>query len=411
MADTQQVSGKSNYLPTLMQIVKKFETDDALKDLLAFNVTFQNIQFLKDCGLCQKDTYLEDKHESFLLYNLTEKLNHKVSKTEMGDAMTVVSHRKILNPIKDWLDSLVWDGIPRIGTWLHRYAGAEFNEYTGAVGTITLTAAVARIYEPGIKFDSILILEGVQGSGKSTLVETLGGNWYLDMAIKDRDQDIIDELRGCWIVELSEMSGFNKKEVDWLKSFLSRKIDRCRLSYGRRSKDFPRQVIFIGTMNPSGDNAYMRDDTGNRRFWPVSCGTIDIPGFKLVREQLFAEAIVLYKQGHLLHLTGESLKAAEREQIKRELIDPWETDVIRFLRGKEEITTLDILEFLGIPRSQRCHFDQVRVGKILKKIGWKKYQNKFGERIYTRDGKPTISGINEAGGYALGDVAEQGQSL
>ena len=286
MADTTKTKTSSSaYVPKLLQIVKKFQNDVDLKDLIAFNETFQNIQFLKDFDLCKKDSYLEDKHESFLLYYLTTKLNAKVSKAEMGDALNVISHRHILNPVKDWLNSIepLWDKVPRLGTWLHRYAGADFNEYTGTVGKIALTAAVARIYEPGIKFDSILILEGAQGTFKSTLVETLGGSWYLDMSLKDSDKDIIDELRGCWIVEMSELSGFNKKEVDWLKGFLSRKVDRCRLSYGRRSQDFPRQVVFIGTMNPSGDNSYLRDDTGNRRFWPVSCGKIDIAGLKLVK--------------------------------------------------------------------------------------------------------------------------------
>jgi putative DNA primase/helicase len=364
-----------------------FQQDSDLKDLIAFNETFQNIQFLKTFDLCQRDSYLEDKHESFLLYYLTTKLDKKVSKQEMGDALNVISHRHVLNPIKDWLNSLdEWDKVPRLGTWLHKYAGTEFNEYTGMVGKIALTASVARIFEPGIKFDSILILEGVQGSGKSTLVETLGGNWYLDMALKESDKDIIDEMRGCWIVEMSELSGFNKKEVDWLKGFLSRKVDRCRLSYGRRSQDFPRQVIFIGTMNPSGDNSYMRDDTGNRRFWPVSCGAIDIPGLKLVREKLFAEAISLYKQGYPLYLQGEALKSAEKEQAKREVIDPWHINIIKFVQFKEETTMPEILkDGLGINPGQQTNTDASRAGKILRKIGWYKHQIADGTRVYTKN--------------------------
>ena len=397
MSDTIKTKTSSDYVPKLLQIVKKFQNDVDLKDLIAFNETFQNIQFLKDFDLCKKNSYLEDKHESFLLYYLTTKLNAKVSKAEMGDALNVISHRHVLNPIKDWLIAIEqkWDKIPRLGTWLHKYAGAEFNEYTGTVGKIALTAAVARIFEPGIKFDSILILEGIQGSGKSTLVETLGGNWYLDMAMKENDKDIIDEMRGCWIVEMSELSGFNKKEVDWLKGFLSRKVDRCRLSYGRRSQDFPRQVIFIGTMNPSGDNTYFRDDTGNRRFWPVSCGKIDIPGLKFIREQLFSEAIYLYRQGLPLYLQGTALTAAENEQAKREQVDPWEIEVARLIEIKQETNTFEVLGMLGVPPAQRSHYEQVRIGRILKKLGWHRKQLGNGQRIYTRE-----ESVKEQGRYA-----------
>lgn len=380
--------------PTLVKIVKTFEGDPNLVNLIAFNETYQNIQFLKNWDKCQKDTYLEDQHESFLLYYLTTKIKRNISKSVLGDAMTEIAHRKIVRPIRDWLDSLEWDKVPRLGTWLHKYAGADFNEYTGNVGKIILTAAVARIYEPGIKFDNIMILEGIQGSGKSTLVNTIGGDWYLDMTLKDSDKDIIDELRGCWIVELGELNGFNKKDVDWLKSFLSRKVDRCRLSYGRRSKDFPRQVIFIGTMNPSGDNTYFKDDTGNRRFWPIACHKIDIPGLKLIRQQLFAEAVQLYKQRLPLYLTGKALQDAEEEQARREITDPWQEDVQRLIAQKPDVTINQVLEMIHIPASQRGTWEAVRIGKILKKIGWHKHQRSDGERVYTRNE------VKEQGRYA-----------
>ena len=396
MADTvQKTSAKQE--PILVQIVKQFEGTEDLINLIAFNETYQNIQFLKDWNKCRKDTYLEDEHESFLLYYLTQKLNKNVNKGQLGDAITEIAHRKIIRPVRDYLDTLKWDGTPRLGTWLYTYAGADQNEYTGQAGKIVLTAAVARIYEPGVKFDYLLILEGPQRTGKSTLVKAIGGKWYLDMALKDSDKEIIDELRGCWIVEMGELAGFNKKDIDWLKSFLSRQVDRCRLSYGRRSKDFSRQVVFIGTMNPSGDNTYFRDDTGNLRFWPVLCRDINIPRFILDRDQLFAEAKAVYfnlkKQKDDGILTGDypfylqdkAFKIAEEEQKQREIIDPWEMDVLRIITGKPEVTTMQVLSDIGVPVSQRGQYELTRIGKILKKFKWHKKQLADGTRIYTRN--------------------------
>ena len=399
MADTTKTEKKpkSEGQPTLVKIVKQFEGDEKLLNLIAFNETYQNIQFMKDWDKCKKDSYLEDEHESFLTYYLTSKLKRNISKAVLGDAITEIAYRKIIRPIRDWLDTLKWDGTPRLGTWLHAYAGTDDNEYTSQAGKIVLTAAVARIYEPGVKFDYLLILEGPQRTGKSTLVKTIGGKWYLDMALKDNDKEIIDELRGCWVVEMGELAGFNKKDIDWLKSFLSRQVDRCRLSYGRRSKDFHRQVVFIGTMNPSGDNTYFRDDTGNLRFWPVLCRKIDIPGFTIARDQIFAEAKSVYfnlkSQKEKGIITGDypfflqdnAFKIAEEEQKQREIIDPWEMDVLRIITGKQEVSTMQILIDIGVPVAQRGHYELVRVGKILKKFKWCKKQLANGERVYTRE--------------------------
>lgn len=138
-------------------------------------------------------------------------------------------------------------------------------------------------------------------------------------------------------------------------------------------------------MNPSGDNTYFRDDTGNRRFWPVSCGEIKIPELRAVRNQLFAEAVVVYKQGFKLYLSGKALIDAEKEQAKRQTIDPWEDDVARLIVQKPEVTTTDVLGMLSIPQSQRGISEQMRIGKILKKLGWHKHQDASGMRIYRRE--------------------------
>jgi predicted P-loop ATPase len=199
------------------------------------------------------------------------------------------------------------------------------------------------------------------------------------MHLEDSNKDIIDNMRGKWIIEISEMAGFGKRENDWLKAFLSRATDRVRLSYGRRSQDYPRQSILIGSMNPSGDNSYFRDDTGNARYWPVACGDkIDVDGIVLTRNQLFAEAVDLYKKRLPLYLEGQIFELAEKEQNLRLGLDAWYYDVARLTQTLIETTTADILERLHIPNSQRGHYEQMRVGKIMKQLGWTKKRNQYG---------------------------------
>jgi predicted P-loop ATPase len=370
----------------LVRIRKKFEQDESLKNLLSWNELYQSIYFLKPFKYIKAGAEMSDTAQAELLYYISNSLGFDVPNNKLEVAMTVEAMKCIKNPIKDYLERLKWDGTPRLGTWLHRFAGVEQNEYTGAVGRVVLTAAVARIYEPGIKYDYMMILEGRTRIGKSRMLQALGGEWYLDMHLEDTNKDIIDNMRGKWIIEVSEMAGFGKRENDWLKAFLSRSTDRVRLSYGRRSQDYPRQSILIGSMNPSGDNAYFRDDTGNARYWPVECSDkIDVNGVMQNRDNLFAEAMHWYKQRIPLYLTDNSYKLAEDEQQRRLQQDPWYWNIVQKLFHVEEVTASEILEKIGIPLTQRDRYAQMRVGTVMKQLGWIRRQRHTGERYYVKE--------------------------
>lgn len=239
------------------------------------------------------------------------------SPTKFKDALLgVVSVERLYHPIKDYLGSLTWDGIERLDTLLIDYLGAEDTTYVRAVTRKTLVAAVARIYQPGVKFDSILVLNGSQGIGKSTLFGRLGGRWYSDsLSISDmKDKTAPEKLQGYWILELGELAGIKKMDVETVKSFITRTDDKYRQSYGVSVESHPRSCIIVGTTN--SDGGFLRDITGNRRFWPVRVmGHGKYHAWELTEvDQIWAEAIQRYKAGEELFLKGALAEEAVSQQ-------------------------------------------------------------------------------------------------
>jgi predicted P-loop ATPase len=229
----------------------------------------------------------------------------EASLVDIESAITNVAYHERFHPVQRYLRELRWDGVPRLDTWLRDYLGAVdggYPDYLAAVSRKVICAAVARALRPGIKFDHVLVLEGAQDLGKSSVVEILGGEWGSDAPVDPHSRDTVDALQGRWIVEMAEMEVLRKTDEDALKAFITRKTDRVRLAYGRSTGEYPRQSIFIATKNPRADGTYLKDDTGNRRWWPVRCepdadtkglAQVNFKGLKAVRDQLFAEAVVL----------------------------------------------------------------------------------------------------------------------
>ena len=225
------------------------------------------------------------------------------------------------------------DGVKRIDTLLIDYLGAEDNSYNRAVMRKTLVAAVARIYEPGIKFDHIIVLNGKQGIGKSTLFSRLGGRWFSDsLTISDmRDKSAAEKLQGYWILELGELAGIRKMEVEVVKSFISRTDDKFRQSYGVNVESHPRQCIIVGTTNSTG--GFLRDITGNRRFWPVRVdgSSVKKPWQISDVRQVWSEALMYYRTGEDLVLKKDDAEMAYKEQKEAMETDDREGIVVEYL--------------------------------------------------------------------------------
>lgn len=333
------------------------------------------------------------------------------SPTKFKDALlAVVSSDRVYHPIKEYFSRLKWDGKERIDTLLIDFFGADDTPYTRAVIRKTLVAAVARIFEPGKKFDSILVLNGPQGMGKSTFFAILGMEWFSDsLSIADmRDKTAAEKLQGYWILEISEMNGIKKTDVETVKSFVSRQDDKFRQAYGVNVESHPRSCVIVGSTN--SESGFLRDVTGNRRFWPVHVpGTGKMHPWEVCDVgQIWAEAIELYNRGEELFLKGkeaeeaykmqqDAMESDDREGIVEEYLarllpDNWDTmDLYQrraFLgegefdaggvRGsvtRERVCIMEIwCECFGKERQNIKKADSYEIEGIINKIGgWKRY--------------------------------------
>jgi predicted P-loop ATPase len=249
----------------------------------------------------------------------------KVTDRDLKAAVDSAARFNAFHPVREYLEGLRWDGQPRIDTFLIRYLGAPDNPYSRGVARLTLLGGVTRIFEPGAKFDWVLILEGLQGKRKSTFVSLLARHWFsaLEGNLHDR-KAMVEKMIGSWLIEMPELQGFSKYDVQEIKAFVSCSTDKVRLAYDRRAREFPRQSLLIGTTN---EGAYLKDQSGGRRFWPLACtvAQIDTDAFAKEVDDLWAEAVVAYRQmrsaqpiGMLpLYLTGEALEHAEHLQESR----------------------------------------------------------------------------------------------
>lgn len=253
----------------------------------------------------------------------------KVSDRDLSAAISMAANDRLFHPVREYLDKLEWDGVERLDTLFIRYFGSPDTSYSRSVARMMMTGGVTRIYEPGHKFDYAVILEGMQGKRKTTFIETLAQNWFGELASEfDNTNKMIESMQNAWIIEIPELSGFSKGDVQSIKAFISRRVDRARLAWAKRPQDYHRQCIFIGSTN---DAKYLRDETGGRRFWPIEClldddDNIDIETLREEVSQLWAEAKANYlamreKQPHgplPLYLSDEqAAKQAEQMQESR----------------------------------------------------------------------------------------------
>jgi predicted P-loop ATPase len=286
--------------------------------------------------------------------------------------------------VRDWLDRLQWDEVSRVDALFPHYFGSDDTPYTRAIGRMFLISMVARIYEPGSKADHLPIIEGPQGILKSSACRVLGGEWFSDnLPDVSASKEVSQHLRGKWLIEVSEMHAMGKTEAAQLKAFITRTTERYRPSYGRKEVIEPRQCVFIGTTN---HDAYLRDETGGRRFWPVKATTIDIEALEVDREKLFAEAVALHHLGAPWWPEADfERRFIAPEQEARYEADVWEETISAYLaNGKRLVTVSQVArEALSIQTDRIGTAEQRRIIKALERLGWHRQRKDWrGNRPY-----------------------------
>lgn len=300
----------------------------------------------------------------------------RVGREIVGQAVEERAREFRYHPVREYLESLTWDGTKRIDHWLTRYMMAKGNyDYLAAIGSMFLIAMVARIFEPGCKCDYMLVLEGGQGSQKSAACSILAGAEYFSDSLGDvTGKDAKQHMRGKWLVEESELANFGRATTESLKAFLTRTTEKYRPPYAKHQVEERRQCVIVGTTNKTDWN---KDDTGARRFWPVTVGdVIDVEGLRRDRDQLFAEAVCLYKNGaQWWPDRAFEARVIKPEQEARRQIDVWEEPIFKYLRGvsRRQISVMDVaIECLELEKGRVGTADQNRIKSAMSLAGWRK---------------------------------------
>lgn len=364
-------------------------------DLVRLNEFSNKIELTKAPPWPRKEgatTWIDDDDRHFQIF-IARNYGCEIQLKRIFGGTRVAASYKSYHPLRDYLEELLWDGTERIDTWLIDYAGAEDNIYTRAVGKNCLVSAIARIMTPGCQVDSMLVLEGDQGTGKTSIVRILGGEYFADIYIDPHSNKTQLNMAGQWILESSELEFLRRAEVNALKAFLSRTTDRTVLPYGYSAEDFPRQSIFIGTVNPQTGVGYLTDPTGNRRFWPVATSIIRLDELARDRNQLWAEALVRFKKGEVWHLDTKELQdAAAAVTSDRTIEEPWSEEVQAWIDANQEnlvnekgvirLTARQVaIGALGIKPERLDRTKQVRISTAMQVLGFKRKPFRQGGKL------------------------------
>ena len=359
-------------LPILANVLAALRQDPNLVSCFAFDEMLRSALLVS--ALPGKDLTMtrlvSDNDVGVLQEYLQRRGLPRIGEGIVHQAVDMVARENTFHPICDYLNSLEWDRKTRLSHWLSTYLGAEFSEYTDTIGRMFLIAMVARVMDPGCKCDYAIILEGPQGAGKSSACQILGGDHYSD-SLPDvtSGKDVSQHLNGKWLIEFAEMSALSRAEAAALKAFLTRQEERYRPSYGRKEVIEPRQCVFIGTTNKT---AYLKDETGNRRFWPVKVGKVEADALRQDRDQLFAEALLLYRGGIRWWPDAEFESCVIcPQQAARFEVDIWDEPIAAFLTGRDRVLVGEVARIgLGMTNARTGRADQNRIVAILERRGW-----------------------------------------
>lgn len=354
----------------------------------------------------QKPEALDDDDDAGLRNYLSERYGI-TGKSVIEDAMAETLMQNEFHPVREYLKGLEWDGVKRVDKLLIDYLGAEDTELTRAMTRKTLAGAVARIFRPGCKFDYVLMLVGSQGIGKSSFIALLGGEFFNDSLEDVRGKDAYEQIQGSWIIELGELAALRRADVEAIKRFVSTQTDKFRQAYARRSREFPRQCIFIASTNVDDP---LKDQTGNRRFWPVQVGVHSInlsDRNEFPRDQVWAEAVEIFRQGEPLMLPEhleEQAKILQGEYteessyaglIRAKLDEPWGEEPFEESGAgelKDEVCAMEIwCELLSFPREKFTNAKAREINAIMKNTpGWRVYPRNNGKKKTKKYGPQTV---------------------
>src|SRR5215472_4830909 len=372
-------NNEGRILPVLANAIAAFRHAPEWGGVLAFNEFALGTVALKPTpwGIVPKGEWTD--HEDRRAAGWLQRQGIMVSVEVASHAVQTAARDRSFHPVKTYLEGLQWDGVERIGCWLCTYLGTPDSEYSRAVALRWLISAVARIFNPGAKADCCLILEGPQGIRKSTALRTLAGEYFTDELADLGSKDAAMQTRGVWIIELSELDSLSYADVARIKAFISRATDRFRPPYGMRLVESPRQCVFAGTVN---HGAYLRDETGGRRFWPVVCRQIDVDALSRDRDQLWAEAKIKFESGAVWWLyTPDLVQLAADQQEARYEGDPWEEVIEPWLEYRESASVSEILQkCIDKPQAQWTQTDKLRVARCLRAQSWLRYRERRGDR-------------------------------
>lgn len=354
--------------------------DEKWKGVLAFDEFGQRVVKLKKPPYFEKNGSLgewdaQDDARTAMWVTRAYRLN--ISPGLAAEAVENQARNNIINPPKDWLKNLTWDGEKRVDTWMRDHMGVPLTEYTKRVARWFVMGMVKRVFEPGCQFDYCLVLEGPQGRKKSSAFAVLGGDWFGDTDLDLHNKDSMSALRGKMLYEFSEMGSVAKAEATRQKSFLTRRVDEYRPVYGRREIRVPRSVVFCGTTN---EWEWNKDPTGGRRFWPVEVAEqIDVDGLRTARDQLFAEAVVMVEEGLRCYPTlAEQEKLFDPEQLRR-IVQESYVDALHdqvMLQTSEFSLFYAATEWLKIDASKLSRDVQTRIGNALRQLGCTKFEKR-----------------------------------
>ncbi|MBS1941786.1 MAG: hypothetical protein JST38_13005 [Bacteroidetes bacterium] len=318
-----------------------------------------------------------DRFDNFMMSALRVEIEGRlgISMTDrmLDAAVTAVANRNRFHSGQDYLTALEWDGQGRLDSFLSTYLGCPNSAYARTIGRKFLISAVARMMNPGCKVDTVLVLEGPQGSKKSQAIRALSPKreWVLDTPQDLYTKDANLSLAGRWLVEFAELDTLSRAASSRIKAFITLTHDEFRPPYETVMKSFPRTTVFVGTTN---DASYLNDETGARRFWPVKIGTVRLDQITADRGQIWAEAVTAYTNGEAWHLSSAEEALALEEQAQRRDADPWEARIAEFVNFRSMVTVLDVLTHcLAIQAAKANSKDGRRVSRILSNVlGWEK---------------------------------------